>query len=46
MTVVSTTHTAVRVSGRQYIKRTEESEMSEREYATVAGVNDLMCIWL
>ena len=34
-------------SGRQYIKRTEGSEMSEREYAAAAGaVNDVMRILL
>ena len=55
LTVVSTTHIAVRKykvcmsmrSGRQYIKRTEGSEMSEREYATAAGAaNDVMRILL
>ena len=56
-TAVLTTHIAVRkykvcmstCSGRQYmyIKRTEGSEMSEREYATAAGVvNDIMRILL
>ena len=51
----STTHIAARKykvcmstrSGRQYSKRTEGSEMSEREYATAAGaVNDVMRILL
>ena len=54
-TVVSTTHIAVckcqvymsTRSGRQYSKRIEGSEMSEREYATTAGaVNDVMRILL